>query len=305
MTTDPKLSDITEQASIANRAMKFKLSRGGTQKRVRDRDAETLVKQQLGDEGQIVSRELFTDKNSPVYQYQQVANEMYGYHVKATLPYGDDSSRLLPNASYFDYTSKMQGFISKLEGLKQGIIANWDTLVATDVAARNTRLSAQGKTPIAKVEDYPTVQQMDYKLYVRWYPEPVSTSGDFRFDLPQDMKDATDAAYKEAIEVAARDRFNRMLKPVSAFIDKLNKFTGEKGQRWHDSYVDNLNALSKEIPALNIVDDPAVDGFLAQIQEIIQPYAFAPGLLKDDDNARARVKSKLQELENQLKGYTF
>jgi hypothetical protein len=146
---------------------------------------------------------------------------------------------------------------------------------------------------------------MDAKLYVRWYPEPVSTSGDFRFDIPQDMKDATDAAYKEAIEVAARDRFNRMLKPVSAFIEKLNKFTGDKGQRWHDSYVDNLNALSKDIPALNIIDDPAVDGFLKQIQDIIQPYAFAPDLLKDDDDARNRVKSKLQELEAQLKGYAF
>jgi hypothetical protein len=303
--TEQKLSEITDQASIANRAMKFKLSRGGTQKRVRDRDAETLVKQQLGDEGQIVSRELFTDKNSPVYQYQQVANEMYGYHVKSTLPYGDDSSRLLPNAAYFDYTTTMQGYISRLDSLKQGIISQWATLVQTDVQSRNARLVSQGKAPVAKVDDYPTVQQMDAKLYIRWYPEPVSTSGDFRFDLPQDMKDATDAAYKEAIELAARDRFNRMLKPVSAFIEKLNKFTGDKGQRWHDSYIDNLNALSKEIPALNIMDDPAVDGFLTQIQDIIQPYAFAPDLLKDDDDARARVKAKLQELETQLKGYAF
>ncbi len=49
---------------IANRAMKFRLSRGGTKRRVRDKDAEALVKQTLGDEGQIVSRQLFKDKNS-------------------------------------------------------------------------------------------------------------------------------------------------------------------------------------------------------------------------------------------------
>lgn len=296
---------IQETTSIANRAMKFRLSRGGTAKRVRDKDAEALVKSQLGDEGQIVSRELFSDKTNLVYQYQTVGNEMYTYHIKATLPFGDDSSRLLPNAAYFDYTSTMGGYISKLDNLKVQILATWDALVQADMTARNNRLTSQGKSPTAKVEDYPTQQQMDYRLYVNWYPEPVSTSGDFRFSLPQEMLARVDQQLESLVAEAGRELYVRMLRPVSAFVEKLNKFTGDKGQRFHTSFVDNLNALSKELPHLNVNDDPQVTALLGQIDAIIKPYAFAPELLKDDEFARSQVKARLEQLEVTLKGYAF
>ena len=298
-------STIMEETSIATRAMKFTLSRGGTAKRVRDRDAETLVKQQLGDEGQIVSRELFSDKTNLVYQYQEVGNQMYTFHIKSTLPFGDGGQRLLPNAAYFDYTSTMGGYISRLDNLKVQIMAQWDQLVLNDVTVRNARLTNQGKPPTAKVEDYPTMQQMDYRLYVNWYPEPVSTSGDFRFSLPPEMLQRVDQQLESLVAEAGRELYVRMLKPVSAFVEKLNKFTGDKGQRWHDSFVDNLNALSKELPHLNVNDDPQVTALLGQIDAIVKPYAFAPELLKDDEFARSQVKARLEQLEVTLKGYTL
>jgi len=299
------MQKIQEETSISNRAMKFRLSRGGTQKRIRDKDAEALVKQALGDEGQIVSRELFKDKGNLVYQYQTLGNEMYAYHVKSTLPFGDDSSRVLPNMAYFDYTSKMGSFISRLDQLKQQINSQWPTLVATDVASRNSALFAQGKPQTAKIEDYPTWQQMDTRLYVNWYPEPISTSGDFRFQLPPEMSAQYDKMLEDVVDMASRDRFSRMLKPVSAFIDKLNRYTGEKNQKWYDSFIDNLNSLSTEIPALNIKDDPSIDLFLAEIKSIIQPYVFQPDVLKEDSAAREQVKARLQALEGQLKGYAL
>jgi hypothetical protein len=186
----PIATTLLDQSSISNRAMKFKLHRGGTHRRIRDKDAEALVKSTLGDEGQIVSRELFTDKTSPIYIYQKLSAEMYGYHVKATLPFGDDSSRLLPNTAYFDYTTKMQGYISQLDQLKQSIVSNWTNLVFNDVQVRNSRLIAQGKAANASTSDYPTASQIEARLYVQWFPEPVTTSNDFRFTLPQELKDA-------------------------------------------------------------------------------------------------------------------
>lgn len=296
---------LLDQASISNRALKFKLHRGGTHRRIRDHAAEELVKSQLGDEGQIVSRELFKDKNSPIYKYQRVGNEMYAYHIKATLPFGDDSSRLLPNTAYFDYTSKMQGFISQLNQLKQTIVADWPNLVSNDVAERNRCLASQGKPQTASYSDYPTIAQMESRLYVTWYPEPISTSNDFRFTLPQDLKDSLDNQITDYLAEAGRELYVRMLSPVSSFVEKLNRFTGDKGQRWHDSFVDNLNALSSELAPLNVNQDPMVTQFLGQIDAIIKPYAFAPSLLKDDDVARLSIKTQLEALETQLKGYAL
>ena len=296
---------LLESTSITNRAMKFRLSRGGTHRRVRDKDAEALVKQQLGDEGQIVSRELFKDKNSLIYKYQSLANEMYGYHVKATLPFGDDSSRLLPNAAYFDYTTKMQGYISQLDQMKQQIVNHWGGMVQQDIATRNALLLGQGKPQTAKVEDYPTVQQIESRLYINWYPEPISTSNDFRFELPQDMLDRVDQQINDMLEEAGRDLYVRMLKPVSAFVEKLGKYTGDKGQRWHDSFIDNLNSLTTELPKLNVNDDPVVTQLLQQIDAIITPYKFSPDALKEDINARTQVQQKMAALEATLKGYAF
>jgi hypothetical protein len=217
-----KLQDTT---SIASRAMKFKLSRGGTKRRVRDKDAEALLKNQLGDEGQIVSRELFKGKNK-VSEYQGLANEMHGYHVKATLPFGDDSSRVLLNTNYFDYTTKMNNYISQLAQFRYVILASWDQLVQDDINSRNNALTAAGNAPLAKVSDYPTRHSMENRLYVTWFPEPISTVNDFRFDLPADMLEVVDKQFADMIETASRERFTRMLNPVSAFIGKLEKDTG-------------------------------------------------------------------------------
>lgn len=294
---------INETTSIANRAMKFRLSRGGTKRRVRDKDAEAIIKQQLGDEGQIVSRQLFKDKGNLVNQYQNKANEMYAFHVKSTLPFGDDSSRVLPNTSYFDYTQKMQDFISELSVMRSQILSTWDTLIQNDINARNADLAAQGKPQLAQVSDYPTVQQMENTLYVAWFPEPISTVNDFRFNLEPAMLEVAQRQFDDMVEQCSRERFNRMLTPVSAFIEKLNNYKGDKGQRWYDSFVENLAALPQEIKALNIVDDPNVDSFLDQIDTIIRPYAPNPSALKEDAHARDEIKKKLEALESGLKGY--
>jgi hypothetical protein len=298
------VAKLQETTDIANRAMKFRLSRGGTKRRVRDKDAEALVKQTLGDEGQIVSRELFKGKNA-VSDYQALANEMHGYHVKSTLPFGDDSSRVLLNAQYFTYTTEMNNYISQLAQKRSYILANWDNLVIADIQTRNAALVAAGNKPIASVTDYPTRANMDNRLYVTWFPEPIASTGDFRFQLPPEMLDVVDRQFKDMVEVASRERFTRMLTPISAFIGKLEKYTGEKGQRWYDSFVENLAALPDEISALNIKDEPEVDRFLKEIGELVAPHAANQETLKEDQSARDEMKKKLEALEQGLKGYAW
>jgi len=294
---------LQETASIANRAMKFRLSRGGTKRRVRDKDAEALVKQTLGDQGQIVSRELFKDKGNLVGQYQNKSNEMYAYHVKCTLPFGDDTSRVLPNTTYFPYTQQMGDFISELSILRSQILAAWDGLVLKDIASRNQELAGQGKPQSAQVSDYPSVKQMENTLYVSWFPEPISTVNDFRFQLSPEMMDVAQRQFDDMVSQCSAARFTRMLTPISAMIEKLAAYKGDKGQRWYDSFVENIATMPEEVRALNIVDDPVIDGFLQQIESAIRPYAPNPSALKEDTHAREELKKKLEALESGLKGY--
>ena len=103
---------LMEDTSIASRAMKAVFHRGvGASKRTRDPAAESMVKQQYGDEGQIVTRKLFIKKDGLVQQRNTLANEMYNFHMKSTLPHGDDGSRLLPNKMYMEYVTQMLSLI--------------------------------------------------------------------------------------------------------------------------------------------------------------------------------------------------
>lgn len=303
MNTD--VSKVVASLDVANRAMKFRLSRGGTSKRIRDKSAEAQVASDTGEDGWIVSRSLFQDKDSLVYKYQALGNEMYQYHIKATLPFGDDSSRLLPNAKYFEYTSEMQTHISKMDQMKNLILNDWVNIVQKDVDSRNATKALHGKPQDAAPSEYPSRQQMDERLYVQWYPEPISTSGDFRFVQSDEMTARFASAMEEAVKEAGRDLYVRMLTPVTSFINKLNTYTGEKGQRFANSFLENLNSLSADLPKLNINDDPEVTRLLAEIDTIVKPYVFAPDALKENQANRDAIKAKLEQLEAQIKGYTL
>ena len=166
-------------------------------------------------------------------------------------------------------------------------------------------LMSQGKPQTASFSDYPTVAQMEARLYVTWYPEPVSTSNDFRFNVPDELKSNLDNQISLYLAEANTELFTRILNPVTAFIGKVNEYGDGTGKRWHDSFVDNLNALSKDLLPLNVTDDPMVTKFIDQIDQIVKPYAFNPSALKEDEVARVAIKTQLEALESQLKGYAL
>jgi hypothetical protein len=300
-----ELKKLVEDASLASRAIIFKLSRGGTRRRVRDAAAEQLVKQQLGDEGQIVSRELFRDKTSPVHQYQALSSEMYQYHIRATLPFGRDGGGLLPNERYFDYTTAMTNFISRLDNLRDTIVANWTSIVSNDIALRNHDLAQQGKAQTASATDYPDVSEIQDKLYVNWHPSPVPTAGNFLVELPPSMQQRFEQYEKDVITACNGELIDRMLTPLNAFINKLSKYTGEKGQRWHDSFVENLASVVDALPVLNINKNPEIDAMHKQLKELVTPLAASSEALKEDKAVRDEVKARMEELARSMSGYKF
>jgi len=291
--------------SISLRAMKFKLQRGGVRRSARDKDAEEVIKSLKGDEGQIVSRKLFLNKNSPVQKYQQKANEMYQYHIANTLPCGDDATRLMKNSIYFEYTGRMRQSISELELLKQTIVgseATYANVVCDDVTERNNHLTAQGKPATATQEDYLPFDEMARRLYVTWYPEPISTSGDFRFEIPDEMKHRCDEQLAQMLEDAKADLYARMLAPMKAFVEKLTVPIGEDGSVFRNTLVSNLADLVDHLPRLNLDDDSRVAGAIKALSETIEPYAGNPDALRESPAVRSKAKADVETLMSQLSG---
>jgi hypothetical protein len=304
-------SRLLDDTSIAARAMKAVFHRGmGASRRSRDSAAEDLVKQQFGDQGQIVTRKLFTNKQGLMYLRQQLANEMYAFHIKTTLPHGDDGSRLLPNTMYLDYTSTMASFERRLASMDAQIISSYPQLVADDVAERNAALIAQNKAASASPADYPPIEDMQRHLYVEWVLEPIPTAGDFRYEVDEVVRQRYETALAEMQKVANADLFVRMLEPMKRFVDKLSVPISEgkeknKGEIFRDSLIGNLNELVESLPKLNITDDPRVNDMVQGIEAVIKPFTFNPAPLREQQSTRQAARDKMAELMKRFEGYGF
>lgn len=293
------------ETGIESRAMKFKLQRGGVRKSTRDKEAEELVKQIKGDEGQIVSRKLFQHKDSPVQKYQQKSNEMYQYHIANTLPFGDDSTRLMKNSLYFEYTGRMSAFIQELDRLKQQIVGDegiYQRVVDDDVIARNQSLYAQMKPPTATQNDYLTFEEMERRLYITWYAEPIATSGDFRFEIPAEMKKALDDNLLNALREAKEELRSRLLAPMKALVDKLSVPIGEDGSIFRNSLVTNLTELVDQLPHLNLDDDPEIEAVREKLEKVIKPYEGNEDNLRKYQGDRVKTKQEIDALMKDLSG---
>lgn len=302
-------SQLVEDTSIANRAMKVVFHRGlGASRRSRDPDAEKLVKEQLGDQGQIVTRKLFTNKNGPIFKRAQKANEMYIYHMRYTLPHGDDGSRLLPNAMYMAYVDQMGAYESQLQVMDAGILASYDGLVQQDIAERNTVLAGQGKGQTAGREDYPDLETMKRHLYVQWHIEPISTANDFRYMVDPFVVDRLENRLKEIEEQANTDLLLRAIEPMKRFVEKLSVPIGDKkarnqGEVFRDSLVGNLNELVEDLPKLNMNNDPRVSQLISGIQKVIRPFVLNPDPLREQPELRKTARDQMAELMKKFDDY--
>lgn len=298
--------ELVEDVSIANRAMKAIFHRGvGAARRVRDYDAEANVKAMFGDEGQIVTKKLFTNKQGLVYQRAQLANEMYSFHMKNTLPHGDDGSRLLPNNLYFEYTQTMGQFEHRLKSLDVQIMLDYHNLVAADIAERNAALIKQQKPPIAINAEYPTAAEMHRYLYVDWGVEPISTANDFRYQVDDHVKARLEQKLELVAVKAKADIFARMLPHMRKFVEKLAVPIGDKGAVFRDSLVENLNELTTELPKLNFDGDPNIDAAIKEIKVLVTPFVFNPDALREQPAARSAAKQKMEELVKKMEGYGY
>lgn len=289
--------------TLANKAIKVKLSRGTGYARIRDKAAEQLIKATLGDEGQTVSKAVFQDKTCPVYVRAKLANEMYQYLIKNTLPHTDDGWRVLPNTLYQEVSMALMNYASRLQQLQQTILNNYNNLVATDIAKRNAHLSSQGKPAQAAVTDYPTQAHMARLLYVDYYFEPISTAQDFRYTMSDVDRQRLNEVVVELQESAKADLYSQMLAPMAAFVNKLSVYNGDKGQRLHETVVTNINDMLSHLPRLSLEDDPVFRTMLAEVKELVAPYVFNPSVLKEDAVVRDDAKAKMQALMAKYKEY--
>jgi hypothetical protein len=264
----------------------------------RDNFLTDKVQRQEGDASLTVLTKLFRNRDSAINQILAKYNEIYAYHKKTTLPYVDAGPRLLPNELYFDYTQEMRKRIADVDSLLDTYMPMYDELVSDDVMYRNAGHMA-GR---ANASEYPTAEQFRQATSVEMRFQPMPDARHFLFDLSEEDEATFKQAEEEALAAANADMVGRMLKPLGALVTKLAEYQGTKGERFHNSLIDNV--IDGCDTALRLAINPSQElrDTVAFIKDQAQKMLTTVEVVKGSAIARANAKHELELVAKRLEG---
>jgi hypothetical protein len=262
----------------------------------RDAVLTANLQAQEKDNSLTVLTKLFKDKDSAINQIMSKYGEVYQYHKKHTLPYVDAGPRILPNDMYMEYTQEMKHRIAQVDNLLDTYMPMYDQLVLDDVMYRNSGHAA-GR---ANVSEYPNAEDFRLSMSAELRFQPMPDASHFLFDLSDEDVASFKRAEQEAAQAANADTVQRMLKPIQALVTKLGEYQGLKGERFHNSLVENVIDGCTLARKLAINPTPELLADIAELEDAAQGYLKDVEMIKGSANKRVEAKKKLQDVASKM-----
>jgi hypothetical protein len=185
---------------------------------------------------------------------QKFVGMVRNWHYRNTIPWLDTGVRMLPMGQYIDYTSQMNTWAAEFETLKQAFLNKYDDLV-TEMAFKLGSLFNR--------DEYPTMDQVNYKFYFRTNYFPLPQSGDFRVDIGNEMlaelQDNYTKHLNEKVNEAMSDVWARLHETLTHLSERLAIGTGGEKKIFRDSLIENAQELCGLLSKLNVTSDPKLE----------------------------------------------
>lgn len=227
------------------------------------------------------------------------AGEWRREHYENTLPWGDNGDRVIRSPAFFEvYAPKHR---ARLDRWDQELLPTFITAYPMLVAKAQLRLNT-----LYDPADYPDVKEVRRRFAVRINTYTLPNVEDFRIlegvppDEVQKLMDAQVAGINERLNDAVKNLWSRMHEVVSNMQARLAVPIGEKGSKFHDTLVGNVQELLDLLPQLNLTNDPAI----AKMAEQMRGLTVAPAdVLREQSETRAAVAAKAKKLADRMKQY--
>ena len=148
--------------------------------------------------------------------------------------------------------------------------------------------------------DYPDPYDLKDKFYVKLDIDPVPQGSDFRVDISKQDAEAVKQQIEERtrsrIQTAAKDVWERL----RTVVDHYAKTMANTDIRFKDATVRNLHDLVEALPALNILEDPALDAFAKDVRQTLN---WTPKELRDDPEARKAAATEAVDVLDRMSGF--
>jgi hypothetical protein len=274
-------------SNIRNQAMLVSLNIGLFNPKKLDRSVtrEVLIsKNASANAGAFVKNILPDEAIKPI---QSEAQAMRSWVYTQTLPWNDESFRLLPVAQWDAFTDQLRARIASFNSLVDQFCAQYET-------HRDKALLQLGT--LADRKDYPPLSTVRTKFYINVNYTPLPNSRDFRLDdMPEEamseLRANADLRVAEAVNEARNDLYRRLTERLEHIVKRMTEVSAKKeGNRIHGSLLSNLSELCQLIPALNVTKDQELENLRQRVMREIAPFDIDD--IRESEDSRTDLKNK-------------
>lgn len=279
---------ITKKAMLVSLTIKMPT----TAKKDKDASKETTASHHADEEAAHVTKKLYAKEVTQ--DFKSAANEARSVYYDATLNWGQDGSRILLAAGYFDLINKINPLENQFWKSVEVFLEKVDDLEASE----RQRLGS-----LYKEEDYASREKLQSKFAFELKFFPLMDSNDWRVKLNEEeelrIKESTRKMLEASYREATKDPWLR-LKNV---IDKMAERLGEDNNRFHKTLVTNIEDLCDLLPSLNLTNDPMLNQIAQEVRKRLTSHQ-AEDLRRDPALRRttAEEASKLSKLVDDYAG---
>lgn len=228
-----------------------------------------------------------------VRNIQRAISDLRTFHYTNTLPWQDDSVRILSSGNFFQYQQGIATRRAKLDEVVAEFVSNYPKWLDH---ARKTKKGLFDET------QYPTASGISnhYKVNVTFLPFP--NVADFRVDIDgkelEQIKTQTAQALTEALSFANQNLIDRLYERVYLLYSALN----DPEKIFRDNTVTSIVETADLVERLNVTNDTRVASAVSASRTALQDVH--PDMLRSSPDFRNKVALRCAELLTAFKKET-
>ena len=220
-----------------------------------------------------------------VRNIQRAISDLRTFHYANTLPWQDDSVRILSSGNFFQYQQGIAARRAKLEEVVEEFVGNYPKWLDH---ARKTKKGLFDET------QYPTASGIrdHYRVNVTFLPFP--NVADFRVDIDakelDGIKRQTEQALSDALASANQHLIDRLYERVYLLYSALN----DPEKIFRDNTVTSIVETADLVERLNVTNDTRVASAVSASRTALKNVH--PDLLRNSPEFRNKVALRVAEL---------
>jgi len=243
------------------------------------------------------NKHLFKTSNNRVKKANAAYAKLYKHVTDNTTPTTDDGKYAI-NTAKVDliwFMREYERLESEANDAVKDLVDNWQQEVAEDMA----RIEAKrpGKS---NINDYPI--DIGSKYYARYFWLPVPEESHYKIQLTDKVKAGLRAELKAIEEKANEHVIKEMMKPMKQLVNRLDEYTGEKGQRFSDNLVTNMLEVAERMNMVNLSSNPAIQKQIDDLKNLASRYSKSVDGIRTTQTMRDQAKSDVEALMKQMGG---